>query len=288
MRDEQLRARLGAYAEEGGVPRGAGPTAAELRRRGHRALLGKAAATLLVVVVAAGGTVVLVSRAGGYRDAGVVDQPGPAPWTNPPSTSPAPPATTLPAPPSTAPTTTTAAPTTTTTATAATAGDQVLAAGGLRGLASFGEPQDRVVARIRDRFGAPDEDRTWDQQTIQYFGACPGDRHRFLRWGRLFALFTNGATDYGAGGRWHFFAWYAEDHQVTGSLDPATAAGIRVGSTVADLRAAYGSALRIFDAADTPPNDGFVVGDGDFNGVLSNINTGGRVTQLSAGQTCGE
>ena len=250
---------------------------AELRRRGYGALLGRAVTTLLVVVLAAGGTLVWASGAGGDRDGGVVDQPRPAPSTSPS------PATTLPAPSSTAPTTITTAPTTT-----ETAGDQVLAAGGLRGLASFGEPQDRVVARIRDRFGAPDEDRTWDQQTIQYFGVCPGDRHRFLRWGRLFVLFTNGATNYSPGGRWHFFAWYAEDHQVTGSLDPATAAGIRVGSTVSELRAAYGSSLRILNAADTPPNDGFVVGDGDFNGVLSSTSTSGRVTQLSAGQTCGE
>jgi hypothetical protein len=58
-------------------------------------------------------------------------------------------------------------------------------------------------------------------------------------------LFTDGATNYSPGGRWHFFAWYAEDHQATGSLNPATAAGIRVGSTVAELRAAYGSSLRI-------------------------------------------
>lgn len=288
MRDEQLRARLGAYAEEGGVPRGATPTAAELRRRGYRALLGRVAATLLVVVLAAGGTLVWVSGAGGQRDTGVVDQPRPAPSISPPSTNPSPPATTLPAPPSTAPTTTTAAPTTTSTASAATAGDQVLAADGLRGIASFGEPQDQVIARLRDRFGAPDEDRTWDQQQIQYFGACPGNGHRFLRWGRLFVLFTDGPTNYRPAGRWHLFAWYAEDQQATGSLDPATAAGIRVGSTVADLRAAYGPSLRTFNASTAPPNDGFVVGDGDLNGVLSSTSTSGRVTQLSAGQVCGE
>jgi hypothetical protein len=246
--------------EEGGVPRGVTPTATQLRRRGYRALPGRAATTLLVVALAAG-------CAGGYRDTGLVDQPRPGPT-------------------STTPTTTTAAPTTTTTA--ATADDQVLAADGLRGIATFGEPQDRVAARIRDRFGTPDEDRTWDQQAIQYFGACPGNRHRFLRWGRLFVLFTDGATNYSPGGRWHFFAWYVEDDQATGSLDPATAAGIRVGSTVADLRAAYGSSLRIFNAADTPPSDGFVVGRGDLNGLLSSTSTSGRVTQLSAGHGCGE
>jgi hypothetical protein len=160
----------------------------------------------------------------------------------------------------------------------------VLTSGGLRGIASFGAPRDRVVARLRDRFGAPDEDRTWNQSVQQYFGACPGDRHRFLRWGRLFALFTDGETSYSPAGRWHFFAWYA-DNQVTGGLDPATATGIRVGSTVADLRAAYGRSVRTFKA---PPSDGFVIDRGGIRGVLSSASESGRVTQLSAGQACGE
>jgi hypothetical protein len=282
MRDEQLRARLLGYAEEGGEPRRVAPSQAELRRRGYRALLGRAATTLLVVALAAGGTVVWASRPGGHLDGGVVDQP-PAPSTSPPPTSPSPPPTTLPEPPSTA--ATTGAATSTTGVTGTPADDRVLTSGGLRGIAAFGDPQDRVVARLRDRFGAPDEDRTWDQAKLQYFGACPGDRHRFLRWGRLFALFTDGATSYSPAGRWHFFAWYASDHQTTGSLDPATAVGIRVGSTVAELRAAYGSSVRIFKG---PPSDGFVVGRGDLNGSLSNTSTSGRVTLLSAGAVCGE
>jgi hypothetical protein len=179
-------------------------------------------------------------------------------------------------------------PTTTTTTTAAPATEKVLAADGLRGIARFGEPLDRVVARISDRFGPPDEDRTWNQQVMQYFGACPGDRHRYLRWGRLYALFTDGATKYSpGGGRWHFFAWYAEGQHVTGRLDPATAAGIRVGSTVADLRAAYGGSLEVFNAADRPPYDGFIVGR-DFSGGLTSTRTSGRVTRLAGGQECGE
>jgi hypothetical protein len=172
------------------------------------------------------------------------------------------------------------------TTTAASVNNQVLTPGGLAGIATFGEPQDRVEARLRNRFGAPNEDHTWNQSVRQYFGACPGDQHRFLRWGRLFALFTNGVTSHRRAGGWHFFAWYAEDHQVTGSLDPATTAGIRVGSTVADLRRAYGSSVRIFGAQ---ASDGFVIiGGGGINGALSNTSKSGRVTQLSAGEVCGE
>jgi hypothetical protein len=165
--------------------------------------------------------------------------------------------------------------------------NQVLTPDGLAGIATFGEPQDWVEVRLRDRFGPPNDDRIWWNQSVrQYFGVCPGDRHRFLRWGRLFALFTDGPTNYRRAGGWHFFAWYAQNGQGTGSLDPATTAGIRVGSTVADLRAAYRSSLRIFGG---PPSDGFVIDRGGIHGLLSNTPTSGRVvTQLSAGEVCGE
>jgi hypothetical protein len=171
----------------------------------------------------------------------------------------------------------------TTGPTAASADARVLTSDGLDGLATFGEPQARVEARLRARFGAPNEDRSWNQSVQQEFGVCPGDRHRFLRWGRLFVLFTDGPTKYSPAGGWHFFAWYADNHQGTGSLDPATAAGIRVGSTVADLRAAYGGSVRIFKG---PPTAGFVTGG--IHGLLSNTPTSGRVIQLSAGEVCGE
>jgi hypothetical protein len=98
-------------------------------------------------------------------------------------------------------------------------------------------------------------------------------------------LFTDGPTNYRRAGGWHFFAWYAQNHQGTGSLDPATTAGIRVGSTVADLRAAYRSSVRILKA---PPSDGFIIDRGGIHGALSNTSKSGRVTQLSAGEVCGE
>jgi hypothetical protein len=133
MRDEELRARLLAYAEEGGVPRGAAPSPAELHRRGYRLLLGRAVTTLLVVGLAVGGAVVWAGRAGGHRDGGVVDQPRPAPPTSPPSTSLLPPTTTVPGPPSTASTTraTSSQPTLRFTVTPRTmrSGEQVVLAG---------------------------------------------------------------------------------------------------------------------------------------------------------------
>jgi hypothetical protein len=171
------------------------------------------------------------------------------------------------------------------TTTAASVNNQVLTPGGLDRIATFGEPMARVVDRLRGRFGPPNDHGTLNQAGRQDFGVCPGNRQRFFRWGRLFVLFTDGPTSYRRAGGWHFFAWYAEDYQVTGSLDPATTAGIQVGSTVAKLRATYDS-VRIFKG---PPSDGFVIiGRGGIHGALSNTSKSGRVIQLSAGEVCGE
>lgn len=111
MREDDLRAHLQTYADEGGQPLHPTPSQAELRRRGYRALLRSAVGTALVVMLVVGGGAVWVGRADVHRSGGVVNQPRPSPSTTPPvsglpSTTTAPPTstsrapvTTLPAPP---------------------------------------------------------------------------------------------------------------------------------------------------------------------------------------------
>jgi hypothetical protein len=83
MRDEQLRARLVAYADEGGQPR-RDPNPAELRRRGYRALAAATTAAVLLIVLAGSGVAVLVGR----WDTGVTSQPRPpAPTSRPPASA---------------------------------------------------------------------------------------------------------------------------------------------------------------------------------------------------------
>jgi hypothetical protein len=124
----------------------------------------------------------------------------------------------------------------------------------------------------------------------------------------LYALFTNGPTRYAPDGRWHLFAYQVDalqrsklDPQYSGSTPPTeppplrgysprTAAGIGFGSTVAELRAAYGSRVRISFGA--PGNIyRFRIGQGaagELSGSLSGGTPAATVTVLHAGAVCGE
>jgi DNA-directed RNA polymerase specialized sigma24 family protein len=71
---------------------------------------------------------------------------------------------------------------------------------------------------------------------------------------------------------------------------PRTATGIGFGSTLAELRAAYGARLRVSSGA--PGNvDRFTVGQGaagELSGSLGGGTPGATVTGLAAGALCGE
>jgi hypothetical protein len=164
----------------------------------------------------------------------------------------------------------------------------VLTDRGLAGIATFGDPMDRVLARLRERLGPPDEEVTNDNPEGNIFGVCPGGVNRYVRWGRLWVLF--GAQSRYGQGRWHLFAYYAKGEQASGRPDPATQGGIHVGSTVAELQAAYGRQVQIFPIQ-VPPSDGFRIGPRNgpaIDGLLSSTTANGRVTQLHGGQGCGE
>jgi hypothetical protein len=218
---------------------------------------------------------------------------GPVPTTQPaavPST-----------PPTTAarPTTTAAPPATGTPATHAV----VLGADGL-GVVAFGTGERETLRVLERRLGAPDERGAWRGATP--FGTCPGPV-RAVRWGRLYVLFTSGPTRYQPGGRWHLFTYQVDAIQRT-TLDPSysgptppqppplrgdsprTAAGIGFGSTLADLRRAYGRRVLV-----THGEPGMVYrfqvsfgAAGDLSGSLSGGRPGATVTGITAGAVCGE
>jgi hypothetical protein len=159
---------------------------------------------------------------------------------------------------------------------------------GLAGIATFGDPMDRVLAGLRERLGPPDEEVTNDNPEENIFGVCPGGLNRYVRWGRLWVLFT-AQSRYGHG-RWHLFAYSVKGEQAGGRPDPATERGIHVGSTVAELRAAYGSQVQI-SPIEVPPSSGFRIGPRNgpaIDGRLSGTTARSRVTQLHSGQGCGE
>jgi hypothetical protein len=273
-----------------------GPPATEaIRRRGRRRQR-----TIRVVVLL---SVVLLAAVAAQAAEMWTAQPDLQPVAPPPTTRPA------------VVTTTTTTPATSTTATSTTAqpttsaaprptGTVVLRADGL-GVTAFGAAEQAAMRALRGGLGPPQERGSWSGATP--FGTCPGPV-RAVRWGRLYVLFTNGPTRYSPEGRWHLFAWQVDqvqrtaiDPQYSGptpppdppplrGYSPRTATGIGFGSTVAELRAVYGSRLRItFGEPGTTYQ--FTVGRGATIALFGSLSGGtaqSTVTWLAAGAVCGE
>jgi hypothetical protein len=292
VRSDDLRQRFEALETEV-LPLAAPPATEAIRRRGRRRKRTIRAAVLLSVVLVAAAATRGAARWAAEPDLRPVSPP---PTTLPaavPSTTAAPAAATT-RPPTTAPATTSAPPRGTTV---------VLRADGL-GVAAFGATEADALRALQRRLGLPDERGSWKGATP--FGTCPG-AVRAARWGRLYVLFTNGPTRYAAGA-WHLFAWQVDavrrtavDPRYTGptpppsppplrGYSPRTTAGVRFGSTLAELRAAYGGRLRVTSGA---PSNGyrFSVGQGaagELSGSLSGGTPRATVTGLAAGAVCGE
>jgi hypothetical protein len=294
VRSDDLRQRFEALETEV-LPLAAPPATEAVRRRGRRRQRTIRAAVLLSVVLVAAAAV-----------------RGAARWAAEPELRPvAPPPTTLPA----AVTSTTTAPATSTTRPATTGQPTtsvpprltrtvVLRADGL-GVAAFGAAEQVAMRALQGRLGPPQERGSWSGATP--FGTCPGPV-RAVRWGQLYALFTNGPTRYSPEGRWHLFAWQVDqvqrtkiDPQYSGptpppdppplrGYSPRTATGIGYGSTVARLRVVYGNRLRI-SFGEPGMTYQFTVRRGatiELFGSLTGGTPGATVTWLAAGAVCGE
>jgi hypothetical protein len=228
------------------------------------------------------------------------DPAGPAPTVRPAIALPAASA----PPPSTVPPTRVERPSTTAPPTtgAPTAGIRLRPDG--LGVAAFGTAEREALDRLGRHLGAPDERGAWAGATP--FGTCPGPV-RAVRWGRLYVLFTSGPTRYEGGGRWHLFAWQVDavrptavdpgssgptppDPPPLGGYSPRTRAGIGSGSTLAQLRAAYGQRVEVSSGEPGMVHRvriGFGAA-GDLWGALSGATSRSTITGLAAGTICGE
>jgi hypothetical protein len=278
-----------------------GPPATEaIRRRGRRRQR-----TIRVVVLL---SVVLLAAVAAQAAAMWTAQPDLQPVAPPPTTRPAVVTTSTTAPAtSTTATSTTATSTTaqpTTSAAPRPTGTVALRADGL-GVTAFGAAEQAAMRALQGGLGPPQERGSWSGATP--FGTCPGPV-RAVRWGRLYVLFTNGPTRYSPQGRWHLFAWQVDqvqrtviDPQYSGptpppnppplrGYSPRTATGIGFGSTVAELRAVYGSRLRI-TFGEPGMTYQFTVGRGATIALFGSLSGGtaqSTVTWLAAGAVCGE
>jgi hypothetical protein len=290
VREDLLKQQLIEYASHG-ADAAVQPGADDIRRRARRHYRRVAALTATGVLLAAGLGVGLGLRGGPTTP--TVNQPNP-PATNPGPSPTRPPITTTP---------TTPPPTSTAAATQPTP-NVVLRPDGL-GVAAFGTTQQQALSGLRRKLGTPDETGSWTGATP--FGTCPGAT-RAVRWGRLYVLFTNGPTRHAPTGTWHLFAYQVDAIQRT-KVDPhysgptpppdppplrgdspKTAAGIGFGSTLAELRAAYGH--RVSTSFGPPgPIHRFRVRfgtTGELSGSLSGGTPAATITGLAAGAVCGE
>ena len=186
-------------------------------------------------------------------------------------------------------TSTTTTSTTTTTTTTPVAPTLVLRADGL-GAVFFGMESEAAVASLTAALGPPDEDSGWIP-SFSGFGTCPGEQVRGLRWATMWALMTDGETEWRSDGIPHFFAYlnsvFYDESQSLGLL---TEEGIGLGNTVADLRDTYGDRVEItFDELiDSHAFSIVVPAPGWLWGVSTGENDADLITSIDGGSGCGE
>ncbi|MGH8928567.1 MAG: hypothetical protein ACRDWH_09470 [Acidimicrobiia bacterium] len=186
-------------------------------------------------------------------------------------------------------TTTTSRSTTTSIAASSTLGDPLttldLQPTGV-GDIGFGADSEDAVAQISAVLGAPTEDTGWSPG----FETCPGTEVRVVRWTSFQAFFTNGATEWAPEGTRHFFH-YGQSIRAGGGelIELRTSNGIGIGSTITELRAAYGDQVTI---EDDPVFGPFWqvgnVGAGILWGTAGSIADNAMIDSINGGSGCGE
>ena len=160
-----------------------------------------------------------------------------------------------------------------------------LDAGGLGTVDFLADPENSII-HITASLGDPDFDSAL-VDGYQFYGICPAERIRILQWGNLEVAFAY-PPDEGP----YFFQWRVPARDGAGSVSPTTPQGIGLGSTVAELQAAYGDAVTVgfdvdfqfwfFNLANTA-----FYGEG-LSGAVSGGDPTDVITNVTAGQSCAD
>jgi hypothetical protein len=156
------------------------------------------------------------------------------------------------------------------------------------GVVAFGTEGDAAVQAITVAIGEPDEDSGWIA-SFSGFGSCPGERVRGLRWGTLWALLTDGETEWRTDGVPHFFAYLnSVFYDNSRSLGLLTEQSIGLGDSVEALEDRYGDRVEIafdeliatfvFDIEAAEP--------GRLRGALTGDRSDDLITSIDGGRGC--
>lgn len=187
-------------------------------------------------------------------------------------------------------TTTTSSTTSTTTTTTTVPPSEVLILGpeNIDGI-QFGSDAEEAISSLENVLGAPVSDTGWvppvNSEGVQVYGPCPGTEIRLVEWPNLTTVYTNAATSWAPEGTRQFFFYsyvlYDADY-----LKLKTAEGIGLGSTVDDLRAAYGDNVDIVSDEFGDYYSITVPAPGALWGFLDAPN--GTIVSIQGGIGCGE
>jgi hypothetical protein len=179
-------------------------------------------------------------------------------------------------------TTTTAAPTTTSTAptttTALLTKDQIVLAADGVGAIKFGNNSANTIRRFMDALGEPEKNTPLPAGT-----ACGATRR--LHWAN-FQVLVNEVTSASGAGKPGFTGWFLGP-PTAAPLDLKTEKGITVGSTVAELKTAYGDDLTVAGRGEEGPGFTITAPGGIMLGLLTAGSDAGKVKDIQAGNYCG-
>ena len=169
----------------------------------------------------------------------------------------------------------------------------ILTPQGLAG-AKLGDEPGAAIDAISAVLGPPSLDDGW-QDSFSTYGTCPGPQIRPVGWGPLLFLFTDGTSAFSKTARPHLFEIrygdvYTGEAHTRLPIPVTTQLGITLGSTKADIKAAYGANVE-FEPENEVSAPTFHVGPlgpGGVYGFLDETNDAATVFELGAGQPCGE
>ena len=145
----------------------------------------------------------------------------------------------------------------------------------------FGDDADTTLARLIAVAGDPKTDSGWKQVAL-----CAGDETRRVSFGDLEVVFTKNAIGSPAGSR-TFQQWFVDSPGKTPD-GLVTLDRIGVGSTIADLRKLYGSALKVVNPIPGDPAGLFTTSEGGtfIDGFTTGSSDRSWIRQMWAGTAC--